>query len=242
MKKDLISIVQEILSDMDSDEVDNIADSEEAEQVARIVASTFDRLVADRVFPEHKELRQIDSLAQSERPNYFILPADIRLLEKFKYKVSGMYLDVYYEDSESFLERIVSRDSTASNVVNVQSVDSPVTLSIYNNKRPQWFTTFNDEYIVCDSFDAAVDTTLQTTNTLAMVSVLPSAFLIEDDFIPDLDAVHFPMFIQECKSMCFALLKGVNQKVEQSSRRSMVKTQNDLNKVKIGKRLVDYGR
>ena len=41
MKFTLLEMVQEILSDMDSDEVDSIEDTVEAEQVATIVRSTY---------------------------------------------------------------------------------------------------------------------------------------------------------------------------------------------------------
>ncbi len=41
MKYTLLEIVQEILSDMDSDEVNSIDDTTESEQVATIVKSTY---------------------------------------------------------------------------------------------------------------------------------------------------------------------------------------------------------
>jgi hypothetical protein len=52
MKKTLLEIVQDILSDMDSEEVNSISDSNEARQVARIVQTTFYNLIATREIPE----------------------------------------------------------------------------------------------------------------------------------------------------------------------------------------------
>ncbi len=243
MKKSLLAIVQDILSDMNSDEVNSISDSVEAEQVARIVASTYDSFVAQRVIPEHKQLMQLTALADSTRPNYLKLPSNVRFLEKFKYKTDSNYKDVQFEDQESFLDRVTRRDASASNVVSVPDVSSNVTLLIYNDKRPQWYTSFDDEHIVCDSYDASVESTLQEANTMAMALVDPSEFLIEDSFVPDIDSTLFPTLIQEAKSMCLALLSGgPNQKVEQTARRNLVKSPNDLART-VGKRkLVNYGR
>ena len=48
MKKTLLQIVQNILSDLDSEDVNSISDTVEAMQIARVVENTFYNIVATR--------------------------------------------------------------------------------------------------------------------------------------------------------------------------------------------------
>lgn len=243
-KPTLLDIVQEILSDMDSEEVNSISDTVEAEQVAKIVKSTYESMVAQKMIPEHRELRHLDGIGDSTRPNYLKLADDVRYVHQFRYKQTstGVYYDVVYEEPYEFIDRVTSRDSTADNVQTVEDVNSAVDLYIYNDKRPQYWTSFDDEYIVCDSFDSDEDSTLQTTNTLAWV-LTDTTFSITDDFVPDIDQTLFPALKQEAKAMAFALLKSsVNQKIEQSAKRNRVFLQNDKYRTQRPKRLKNYGR
>jgi len=56
MKKALLEIVKDILSSMDSEDVNSISDSVEALQVAKIVEETFYDIIATRNVPEHSSL------------------------------------------------------------------------------------------------------------------------------------------------------------------------------------------
>ena len=52
-KETLIDIVQDILSDADSDDVSSISDTVEADQCARVVRDVFNQIVADHDFNIH---------------------------------------------------------------------------------------------------------------------------------------------------------------------------------------------
>ena len=68
-KQTLLEMTQNILSDMDSDEVNGIADTTEAMQVATIIRTTYYDLIANRSIPEHRELFQFEGLAESASPS-----------------------------------------------------------------------------------------------------------------------------------------------------------------------------
>ena len=53
MKYTLLEIVQEILSDMDSDEVNSIDDTVESQQVASIVRSAYMAIMSNRNWHTH---------------------------------------------------------------------------------------------------------------------------------------------------------------------------------------------
>jgi len=83
---------------------------------------------------------------------------------------------------------------------------------------PYW-TSFDDEYIILDSFDSDVESTIQASKTQAHCYKDPS-WSGTDGAIPDLPAKVFPYFLAEAKSVCFNTIKQVaNQKEEQRSRR-----------------------
>mgnify|MGYP000149502562 CR=1 FL=1 len=56
---------------------------------------------------------------------------------------------------------------------------------------PSFYTSFDDEHIVMDSYKSSVETTLQNSKTQAYGVVYPT-FTISDTFTPDLDDTLFP--------------------------------------------------
>ena len=78
MKKSLLDITQEILSDMDSDEVNSIDETVEATQVAEIVRSTYFAMISNRNWPH---TRRSVNLVASGDASY---PTHMRVEEDFK--------------------------------------------------------------------------------------------------------------------------------------------------------------
>ena len=54
MTKTLLDITQEILSEMDSDDVNSISDTVESEQVANIVITVYRDMMSNRNWPHQK--------------------------------------------------------------------------------------------------------------------------------------------------------------------------------------------
>lgn len=247
IQKTLLDIVQEILSDLDSDNVNSISDTDEAMQVAKIVQNTYYDLVANRTIPELEELTKLDSLADSTRPTYLKLPTSVSRLSRLEYNVSDDVTEVAfrkleYREPSDFLDWITHKSSEDSNTQTMLDINGNTTLIIRNNRMPTCFTSFDDLHLVCDAFDSTVDEVLQASKTRALVKKIPT-FTLSDDHTPDIDATHFRFFITEAKSTAMAILhKQVNPKVEQTARRQRVFSQND--KLRIGTKnfRVGYGR
>jgi hypothetical protein len=56
MKRTLLEMVQSILSDMDSEDVNSISDTNEAEQIASVIEDTYYNIISARDIPEHQQL------------------------------------------------------------------------------------------------------------------------------------------------------------------------------------------
>ena len=107
---------------------------------------------------------------------------------------------------------------------------------------PSFYTSFDDEHIVMDSYKSSVESTLQNSKTQAYGMVYPT-FTISDTFTPDLDDTLFPYLLAESKSVAFSLFKsGSDPKVEQAARRLKSYVQNDMFRTKKENVRIKYGR
>lgn len=222
MRKTLLEIVQDVLNDIDGDEVNSISDTVESEQVTNIVISAYFDMIADRLMPDNYEVSRLTGLGDSTTPTHLLIPAGTSKVEVFKYDKSTTsakeYRPVYYETPEQFLDRLYSRDSTASNVVTVPSLTNSVDLLIYNDKMPSYFTTFDNDYIICDSYLATEEDSLQTSKTMVYGEKIPEVTKT-DSFVFDMGHKYFPYLIAEAKSMAnIVMLKQANPKAEAIAR------------------------
>jgi hypothetical protein len=246
IKKTLLEIVQDIMNDMDSDEVNSISDTVESEQIAQVCQSVFFDIISTLDLPEHKELLQLTSLGDSSRPNFMDSSA-LTNIQEVRYNVSETsgqveYKLIPYFAPDEFVAKILERDSSASNISLIADPTSDILLPIVNDAMPSYYTLLDDRYVCFDSYKATVDTTLQTSKTLVIGTKYPT-FTVADSAIPDLDDTIFPYYIAECKSRCFSMFKGgPDAKVEQFARKHRYFLRNDRWKVKQTNIRNDYGR
>ena len=241
-------MVQNILSDMDSEEVNSITDSNEAEQIAKVVENTYFSLIASRVIPEHAQIIKLTSFSSSARPTHFSFPSRVKNIEFLDYNVSKSVGGVEYErltylEPDQFFALSDGRDSLASNVKQVADVEADSTLLIRNDVMPKYYTSFDDENVVLDAYMSTVDSILTSAKTRAYGTKYPTFNVSSDVFTPDIDDVMFPYFLAEAKSTAMSLFKtGTDPKIEQVARRQKVYVQNDKYKVNRGSPHNNYGR
>lgn len=244
-KMTLLEIVQNVLSAMNSDEVNSFGDTVEAVQVADLVKETYYFLIANRNDLHRSNSFRLDSVSDVNRPNYLKLPASVKDVEKMYYdkqtdsKVT--WYEVKYITPEEFILNSVNNSTNTA----AQAVEdfTGATYYILNDSDPTYYTSFDDEYAVFDSWDDSKEATLQEHKSLCLGSVMPS-FTMEDTAIPDLPADMFPLLLSEVKKIAFVNLKSASNSEEQlRSRRLRWQMQNDRSRAKR-KRAggVDYGR
>jgi hypothetical protein len=242
MKRTLLQIVQNILSDMDSEDVNSISDSVEATQVASVVRDVYFNMVSTRMIPEHKQLTKLTSLSSSARPTHFKIPDSVKIIDSLHYNISTTggvsFRELKYLEPLLFL----TLNSEGGSSVVVYDVKGNTPILIRNDGMPTYFTSFDDEHIIMDSFDSSYSQTLTEVNTQAYCQKIPD-FTVSDDYTPDVDDVLFPYLIAESKSTCFSLFKsGVDQKIEQAARRQKSYVQNDIYRIHQENKRPKYGR
>jgi hypothetical protein len=246
-KLTLLEIVQDILNDLDSDEVNSINDTIEAQQVAQIVKTTYNNIIDGKHWPHLYELFVFEGLANTLKPNYLKIPDTIVSIEWMKYntrKISDtkdMFTDIIYKSPFDFVDLVNKRDSSLS-TIQVVSDFSGVTLNIQNDKAPQFYTSFDDQYILFDSFDSGVDTTVMASKSSGW-GRREATFTISDSFIPDLPTQVFSYLLAEAKSTSFSIMKqALNVKAEQNSKTQRYRMSQDAWRIKKGIQYPDYGR
>jgi hypothetical protein len=236
MRRTLLEITQSILNDLDGEPVNSIFDTEEATQYASVVRDTYFNIVAARETPEHDQLLKLTALSDLTRPNYFLYPANLKEIRLFEYNGK----EVYWKDPIKFLDSMPSADD--EDVLEVPDPVSGINLVCRTNKDPRYYTSFDNQYIVCDSYDMTVDSTLQESKTRCWGTKYP-AFTMSDAFVPELSDTLFPYLLAEAKSVCFSVFKsGSDPKIEQAARRLKSGIQNDRFKTKRANTRNLYGR
>ena len=247
MKMSLLEIVQDILNDMNSDAVNSINDTIESQSVAQIVKSTYLEMMSNRNWAHLKALEQLNSVSDTTRKTHLQLPDSLREIEMLKYNkrkstdTKDKFEDVTFLYPENFLEVINGRNESESNV-EYQTDASGVQLKIRTDHAPTYWTTFDDEYIVMDALDTAVDTTLQGSKT-QIVGYTDPTWTHEDTHVPDLPSEAFASLLAEAKSTAFVMVKEVaNEKAEQKSTRQRRWLARKNWRAHGGIRRVNYGR
>lgn len=223
MKYSVLELTQNILSSLDSDEVNSIDDTTEARQVANIIRTTYFNIMARANLPELKKLFSLDASGDNLQPVLMIRPDDVSRVEWIKYNKftvadpEDAYSYVTIIPLQQFLD-LTQQYNTTETDVDTMTLNSH-TFAFKNNTHPTYCTIVNDVYFVFDSYDNTVDTTLQSTKTMCYGQIIPS-FLLTDAFIPEMDDQQFPLLLTEAKSIAFAELKQIaNESAVQESRR-----------------------
>ena len=247
MKRTLLDLTQSILSDIDGDEVNSITDTFESEQVASMVKESFLSMSSNRNWPLHKQAIQIPSLGDVSKPTHMKPAEEMKELLSLNYnkvrenETRLRYEPILYKDNDTFL-RSVNREN--SDEANIQIVIDPsgVQLLIRNDAQPTIYTSFDDETIVFNSFDSAVETSLQESKTQAIAYMMP-VWVHSDDAIIDLPDGAFSALLNEALSRAsLRLRQAADQKAEQEVNRQQRWLARNSRKVGGGLKYPDYGR
>ena len=246
-KMTVLEMTQDILSDMNSDEVNTINATLESAQVAQIIKSTYFNIIDGKDFPHLKELFRLDA-GTSTRPTHMAIPETIIDVEWVKYNTKktssakDLFTKMIYKTPDEFLYILEQRDSTDTTNIKVVTDPSNITLNINKTKVPLYYTSFDDETIVMDGYIATLETNLQQSKTNCFGKKAPT-FTLSNTFTPDLPVQMFTYLLAEAKSNCFLTLKQMpNQKAEQTSISQKRKMAQEAFKLKNGITYPNFGR
>ena len=247
MKPTLLDIVQEVLNDLDSDEVNSINDTTESLQVATICKAVFRDMLSNRNWPHTRKAIEIVPYSNSSYPTHMRIQDEIKELSFLNYNTAKLdetrkrYTPISWIEQDDFLRRANSLNTDNTNV-DVIIDPSGIEVAVRNDTPPKFFTSFNDDTLVFDSYDKEAGDTLQASKVQAYAYTMP-LFEVFDDFIPDLPSEAFAGYIAECKSQSFVKLKQqVSEKDEQTARKQQAWLARKDWRVHGGIQFPNYGR
>lgn len=250
MQLTLLEMTQAILNDMDGDEVTTITETIESAQVADIIKICYLEMMANRNWPHMHASFTLSNLESSatntSSPTILSIPVNFKELQWIKYNkrsstdTRDKFEDIKYLHPKDFIDTLYNRESSGSEIQIVQY--DGLQLFIRRDKAPEYWTSYDDNYIVFDSFDSAVESYIVGTKTSCW-GVRNPEWTHSDSAIPELPSEAFPALLEEAKSTAFYALRQVaNQKAEQKAARQQRWLSRKAWRAKGGVRYPNYGR
>jgi len=232
-KLTLLDMTQNILSALDSDAVDSIDETVEAVQVAELVKESYFELISQRDWPFLFVLGNLTALSDLNNPTKMKIPDTWNKVKWIKYNKK----EVKYLPPAVF-DDVINNRVVQSGVVN--------SAGFVINTDPQYWTSYDDVFVVFDGYNSSVDTTLQSSKT-SVYGTQQATWSHIDTFIPNIPEKFFPTLLAEAKSQAFVNLKQQNNvREERKATRGRMAMRNeawknDQGEIKYNGK-VNYGR
>lgn len=207
----LLEMVTDILSDMDSDPVTTYTETVESKQIAQIIKTCYFNIVDSREWPHFMKTFTITESSVAT-PTHMTLATTVKSLKYVKYntRTSGGSYDTYnlvrFLEPQRFMDILDARTSGAS--ITVITDANNIKYKILTNIAPTYYTTFDEQTIIFDSYDSGIDTYLRTTKTQCYGMVYPSVTLTDGVYF-DLPTNMYSLLLAESKATAFQVLKQV---------------------------------
>ena len=248
-KLTLLQVVQKTLEALGSDEVNSISDSVEAEQIAQLAEDAYYELLNMKDWPFLNKLTELESLADASFPNYLRIPEAVVRITQVKYDwtdpaVTNAPLDieeVHWVSPQEFLNRTQRRNTQQTNVQVITSMNG-VKIPIFNDTKADIWTSFDDKFVVFDSYINTIDSTLQGNKSQIVAKCLP-LFTKTDSFTPEATAHFFQTWLAEVKRTAFVYFRQEVSTVDEiKARRGLAVLRRDASRTNQSDGKVKFGR
>lgn len=217
MRLTYLEIVQQVLSELDSDDVDTVLETVESTQITNMVKRVYYHIIEGRAWPHLWRLFTLEVNAAG--PTILSIPENVDNLTWVKYNKIGLaetrnqFTLIDKIGSTTFMQRVNSRNNDDA-FVTVTTV-AGITYNVFNDRQPSFWTSIDDQTIIFDAYDVSVEAALAPSKTQCHGYINP-AVTMTDDFVFDLPTESFSYFLSECLSLAFVTYKQApNPKIEQ---------------------------
>lgn len=245
-KLTLLEMVQDVLGSMGNDKVSDVGESEDAEDVVAIIRAEYNKMMSVGDWPHLKTAKNLTAGGDSTKPTLMKVPSDVAEVVNIRYNKikSGAtapdWDDVTYLEPDEFLEMISGRNKDNTSVSS--QISNHVEILYYNDQAPNYYTSFNDSDIIFDAIDTGVDTTLQSSKSVAQV-IKTITFTASNGLVLDLPARMFPTLLSKCRVVANELIEQRDIKTDANDARTgLNRLRHKKNAVTTETKVVNYGR
>jgi len=231
MKYTLLELTQQVLSNIDGDDVASISDTPESLQVVDIIRTVYDDLLSRGELAITKTLFNLTASTDVTQPVLMTKPTTIDRIEWIKYDkrlvgaTDPAWDYITYQPVDLFMQNTQQLNPSATEIASMNYVTPQgftLTFNYYNDRGPMYYTSFDDNTLIFDAYDSAVETTLASNKSLGYGTFVPT-FTESDSFTPNLQPHQFNLLLNEAQSRAWVQLRQTpNQKAEQAARRNWI--------------------
>jgi len=236
MRQNLLEITQQILSAMDSDEVNSINDTVESYQIALLLKQVYYDIASEVRLPTQETLFQLEASGSITKPCLMTLPTNVMKMDWIKYnnylpitqsETEPQWNDVKLLSFKDFMDRSnMLRNQVSGTGSQTITIDTDSFEFMYSSdKMPQYYTDIGNNTLIFDSYLSTEDDTLMKSKTMCSGTIYPT-FTLSDTYTPDLDPTQFSYYINKAKARAFFELKQQeNKEAVSEARRQKIVTQ-----------------
>lgn len=136
------------------------------------------------------------------------------------------YYLVKWKSPEDFIQMCNARDPNATNVQITQYGPDDVSLTVYTDRAPAYWTSIDDNYILFDSYNSDVESSIVANKTQVYVSRERGELTLLDEEIVDLPSNVMSYFMSKLLTNAYAqVTQQINPKAEQRESRTRTRSQ-----------------
>lgn len=232
MKYTLLELVQQVITSIGGHQVNDISDTEQSTSIANIVKENYFNISGIADLPEHHDLFQLEATTSATpvvmtRPENVVDLAWVKYNTKATADVNNTWRLIQFMAMDDFLDMVQTLNATEDNVLQYDILIGSNTLNFKCNtdRPPTYYTTTNDRRLIFDAYDVAEDANLQKSKTQAY-GLLSSTWVMENDYVPDMDHKQFQLLLQESKKQAASDINQVqNVNAEMKARNNWINLQ-----------------
>lgn len=180
-KRTLLQLVQDLSASINGDEVDTLTESVEVMDIVTFLRLAFDEVISRRDW-EFLKNRPVTCSARSvgdAQINRLKIPTNVsRVNLTVKYRTpnddtDSKFKTLKYLSPLEFLEVVLAPNEPDTNVSVITNTEG-VEMLIYNDRAPTYYTSFDEEYLWFDSYDATEGAGVVAADTIIIADVIPT--------------------------------------------------------------------
>jgi hypothetical protein len=243
-KRTILKLIQDLGEGINTDEIDELGETEEVVRIENILIQTVKEVLDRKTWEFMKDkVRQLDDRVDATQLNTLLIPVDVTLINCLRYKDdNGKFYDVTYLQACDFIAKLQSRTAGEADITTVVNSDG-VDLHIKNNIVPQYWTSFDEETISFDAFNAATGNGNLIADSVIIADVMPVTDFTDPTAVLNVPERMETLIFNEALVTCnYRIRQTRDPRADRVARRQGISLRENEHKTKKDKQVRTYGR